>query len=71
MAAALKCDRCGKFYEAYGNGKKENGVKTRIKGAKFGAGGIDYDLCQGCMNEFLEFMGESTYEDGEAEGTEE
>lgn len=61
MSKALKCDRCGTFYEPYGK-KQSNGSKaTRIEFCveTYGYGSyntIEYDLCQKCMKELLDSM---------------
>ena len=60
MAIARKCDRCGKLYEHYPNGKNSlcNAIK-RVRKAENGAitfEEISIDLCPECMSAFDEFM---------------
>ena len=59
MANALKCDRCGKFYEHY------MGIKLVDKGAYYcsmslfserGCNRRDFDICRECMTKLVEFM---------------
>lgn len=61
MAEAMKCDRCGKFYED--NTKVE--TEGRIKGGTIGGVATttkrgewdrDYDLCDECVEAFKRFM---------------
>ena len=75
MSKAMKCDRCGKFYE-------KNRVKWNCEGSI--ARGIDvvninsliaveYDLCDSCIEDFRAFMDhyDDTEEDKNGEeGTE-
>lgn len=61
MSKALKCDRCGKFYEKNEEHKLTyNGCKTVPDGvATTTANGFcnkNYDLCDQCLNDFLYFM---------------
>ena len=60
MALAKKCDRCGKLYEHYPNGKNSlcNAIK-RVRKAENGAitfEEISIDLCPECMEAFDKFM---------------
>ena len=60
MALAKKCDRCGKLYEHYPNGKKSlcNAIK-RVGKAENGALTFEensIDLCPECMKAFDMFM---------------
>ena len=60
MALAKKCDRCGKLYEHYPNGKNSpyNAIK-RVRKAENGAitsEGVSIDLCPECMGSFDAFM---------------
>lgn len=50
---AKKCDRCGAFYESYGNRKQANVIKV-INADIYGNCPCDktYDICPGCMEKF-------------------
>ena len=60
MALAKKCDRCGKLYEHYPNGKKlqYNAIRRLCKTDDGGLMGSDnsIDLCPRCMEAFDKFM---------------
>ena len=65
MANALKCDRCGKFYEKY------DGIKVVSGGNKYcffsisNCSGLitrDYDLCPECMKSLIEWIWEADNE---------
>lgn len=50
MATAMKCDRCGRFYDKYGDGETANSLyfqNSDING--FCACDKKYDLCPNCM----------------------
>lgn len=49
MAAAKRCDRCGRFYEIDSNSKEE--YEYRVK-----AGRLDIDLCTKCAQELQDWM---------------
>lgn len=49
MAAAKRCDRCGRFYEIDPNLKEE--YEYRVK-----AGRSDIDLCTKCAKELQDWM---------------
>lgn len=58
MSKALRCDKCGTFYEPYGAGRK--GFNSVSITAKNQLGTYDavkiYDLCPECMEELLDSM---------------
>lgn len=61
MSKALKCDKCGTFYEPYGkkqsNGSKATCIELRVE--TYGCESYntsEYDLCQKCMKELLDSM---------------
>lgn len=61
MSKALKCDRCGTFYEPYvkkqSNGSKATCIEFLVE--TYGCESyntIEYDLCQKCMKELLDSM---------------
>lgn len=58
MANAKKCDRCGKYYDAYNGtdtGKNETNGVASMKGSKI----IKlHDLCPECNSEFKKWIGE-------------
>lgn len=60
MALAKKCDRCGKLYEHYPNGKKSqyNAIKrvSKAENGRIMDEEMSIDLCPECMNYFDEFM---------------
>lgn len=61
MANAKKCDRCGAYYEKNESMKvSHNGVKTVIDSVctytKTGYIYKDYDLCDNCVNDFINFI---------------
>lgn len=64
---AKKCDRCGRFYEEYGEYKAKNNFEFEVKktsmiltGTKTRAGDFIYknkfDLCPICMDELDKFL---------------
>lgn len=60
MALAKKCDRCGKLYEHYSFGSKQqyNAIRRLYineNGGITGAG-VSIDLCPKCMEAFDMFM---------------
>ena len=60
MALAKKCDRCGKLYEHYPNGKKSigNAIK-RVRKSENGTiifEEVSIDLCPECMDSFNAFI---------------
>ena len=61
MANAYKCDRCGAFYEFYGENKENHGntVQSFYKnedgnGRSYNAD--KYDLCPDCMESFKRWL---------------
>lgn len=60
MALAKKCDRCGKLYEHYPNGRKQqaNAIKRVYKNEQGSIifDDISIDLCPKCMEAFDMFM---------------
>lgn len=59
MAKVMKCDRCGKNYEI------ENSNICIVVQHATGSKLCNYDLCSGCAEHFLDFMGS---ENNESEG---
>lgn len=59
MAQAMKCDRCGKYYD--GNGLyKIRRYDERMVGIRFeGCDNIDHsiDLCDDCLKALIKFLG--------------
>ena len=64
---AKKCDRCGRFYEEYGEYKATNAFEYKVKktsviqtGTKTKAGDFihknQFDLCPLCMDELDKFL---------------
>lgn len=51
---AKKCDRCGKFYESYGNSEM-NGVYIISKFDVRESIIKNIDLCRECMNSFIKW----------------
>lgn len=67
MSNALKCDRCGKLYEAY------VGVQLVERGNSYhsftisGHGRIkSYDLCEECMSSLIDWIKEKEVQNEEA-----
>lgn len=65
MTKALKCDRCGRFYEIYdgiplneGEGKY-NGMSLLKWDTSYSALNQDYDLCPECMKSLFEWLKEA------------
>lgn len=60
MALAKKCDRCGKLYEHYPTGSKQqyNAIRRLCKTENGGitSEGLSIDLCPECMKSFDAFM---------------
>ena len=60
MALAKKCDRCGKLYEHYPDGSKQqyNAIRRLYKTENGGitSAGVSIDLCPKCMEAFDMFM---------------
>jgi hypothetical protein len=61
---AVKCDRCGKFYDCYkgyecfNNSGKANCIQLIDRGVRMGESiRKSYDLCQKCMRELEKFIG--------------
>ena len=59
---AMKCDRCGKYYEYYSGGKKFKKFQSNsvllldidTNRAYFARDG--YDLCEDCMSALIDFL---------------
>ena len=65
MSKALKCDRCGKFFEPYmfkqGYEKSTNYIRLETKNANIYVNDdriVDavYDLCEDCNSELEQFL---------------
>ena len=67
MALAKKCDRCGKLYEHYptGNKNQANGIKRVYKDMSgyIRFEDLSLDLCPECMKAFDEFMTKGKFGD--------
>lgn len=72
---ALRCDRCKKFYIYYSkeyniNGKKvlcnSAGIDYKDKSGTINAigsnAGVEYDLCENCMDKLVNFLEKSKVE---------
>ena len=57
MSFAIKCDRCGKYFDKYGRKRSIDG--SFVRGIKIFTSGpyIEYDLCENCIEDLYEFMG--------------
>ena len=57
MSFAIKCDRCGKYFDKYGCKRSIDG--SLVRGIKIFTSGpyIEYDLCENCIEDLYEFMG--------------
>lgn len=72
MAKAMKCDRCGDFYEHYRMGymgKYINGISlaNTTKGEYINL--CMFDLCPKCCEELIKWLGDEK-EEGEEDGRE-
>lgn len=60
MAKALKCDRCGKYYDRNHKVVETKGKKIPVSGMAFVNGGTYYtmhnDLCDECLGQLAEFL---------------
>lgn len=60
MAKALKCDRCGKYYDKNRTCIEYKGKKIHLEGMAFANGGGYYtmhkDLCDECIDQLVEFF---------------
>lgn len=60
MAKALRCDRCGKYYDKNHKVVETKGKKIPVSGAAFVNGGTHYtmhkDLCDDCLDQLAEFF---------------
>ena len=60
MAKALRCDRCGKFYDRNHKVVENEGKKIHLQGIAFVNGGGYYtmhrDLCDECLDQLVEFF---------------
>lgn len=74
MAKAIKCDRCGDFYEHYCMGY----IGNQINGIRIIKTNADYsyswnirtlDLCPKCCEELIKWLGDEK-EEGEEDGRE-
>ena len=56
MSFAIKCDRCGKYFDKYGPKRSING--SFVRGIKIFTSGSygEYDLCANCIEDLYEFM---------------
>ena len=56
MSLAIKCDRCGKYFDKHGNKRSINGAYVR--GIKIITSGPyrEYDLCENCIEDLYKFM---------------
>lgn len=68
MAQAVKCDRCGRFFEPYEVNRQRStivvkGFNTVIQGSWNGTDGYfakkTYELCPDCCKEFNEWLEEA------------
>ena len=57
MSVAIKCDRCGKFFEAPKYGEKKR-IRLRYQDINDVVEGNDYDLCPECDDEFKKWISE-------------
>ena len=58
MSFAIKCDRCGKYYDKSTSSKRINDYK--VKGIKiFTSYGpyLELDLCEKCIDDLYDFLG--------------
>ena len=64
MAEAMKCDRCGQFYDFYSENITVDRYKHKVNGFRYALDklgtGDGMDLCKDCLQKLLEFMNEST-----------
>lgn len=72
MSQAIKCDRCGKYYDRPETNRKIYGAT--IVGIRVRTHGpcCDYDLCSDCVEKLYEFMGikPDKQDESETEGLE-
>lgn len=56
MSFAIKCDRCGKYFDKYGPKRSING--SFVRGIKIFTSGPyeECDLCVNCIEDLYEFM---------------
>ena len=70
---AMKCDRCGKFYDAYNYklNKHEHGNTLSIWNITTNAYEEfikKFDLCKDCMDELEEFLGMNKEKENDSKG---
>ena len=65
MSFAIKCDRCGKYFDKYGRKRSIDG--SFVRGIRIFTSGphIECDLCENCIEDLYEFMGLGEDEDKE------
>ena len=56
MSFAIKCDRCGKYFDKYRPKRSING--SFVRGIKIFTSGSyrECDLCENCVEDLYEFM---------------
>ena len=57
MSFAVKCDRCGNYFDKYGRKRFING--EFVRGIKIFTSGPyrEFDLCENCVEDLYKFMG--------------
>ena len=65
MSFAIKCDRCGKYFDKYGHKRYIDG--SFVRGIKIFTSGrdIECDVCESCIEDLYEYMGLDEDEDKE------
>ena len=57
MSSAIKCDRCGKYFDKYASKKFIGGLCVRGFRMITGNGNCNaYDLCENCVEDLYAFM---------------
>ena len=57
MSFAIKCDRCGKYFDKYGRKRSIDG--SFVRGIRIFTSGpyIELDLCEKCIDDLYDFLG--------------
>ena len=55
MSRIRKCDRCNACYDPYENKFNNIGTRTYNMDNEMTNGGMDYDLCPKCREEFIDW----------------